>query len=83
MKITILKFYSKSCTPCKLLTSILKELNIEHQSIDIADEKNDDLVSKYNIRNVPVLIKVDEQGNEIGKLQGFQGSKIIKEFCDV
>lgn len=82
MKTTILKFYSKTCMPCKLLTNVLKEANIEHQSIDIADERNEDLVAQYNIRNVPVLIKVDYQGHEINRLGGFPGTKAVEEFCN-
>lgn len=78
----ILKFYSPSCMPCKLLTNLLKEEQIEHESIDITDDANSVLVSKYNIRNVPVLIKVDSMGNEKDRLLGFPGTTKVKAFCD-
>jgi glutaredoxin len=78
----ILKFYSPSCMPCKLLTNLLKEEQIEHESIDITDDANSVLVSKYNIRNVPVLIKVDGIGNEKERLVGFPGTTKVKAFCD-
>lgn len=78
----ILKFYSPSCMPCKLLTNVLKEEQIEHESIDITEDINRQLVLKYNIRTVPVLIKVDGIGNEKSRLLGFPGIAKVKAFCD-
>ena len=78
----LLKFYSPSCMPCKLLTNLLKEEQIEHESVDITDDTNRQLVLQYNIRTVPVLIKVDGIGNEKERLIGFPGSNIIKSFCN-
>lgn len=80
--VKILKFYSPSCMPCKLLANVLKEEQIEHESIDITDDINSTLVAKYNIRTVPVLIKVDGIGNEKDRLLGFPGTAKIKAFCD-
>jgi glutaredoxin len=82
MKTTILKFYSDTCMPCKLLSNVLKEAQIEHQSIDVMDGKNTQLIMDYNIRNIPVLIKVDYQGHEISRLNGFPGTKAVEEFCN-
>lgn len=80
--VKILKFYSPSCMPCKLLTNVLKEEQIEHESIDITDDANSVLVSKYNIRNVPTLVRVDSMGNEKARLLGFPGTVKVKAFCD-
>jgi glutaredoxin len=80
--VKILKFYSPSCMPCKLLTNVLKEEQIEHESIDITVDINSILVTKYNIRTVPVLIRVDSMGNEKGRLLGFPGTTKVKSFCD-
>jgi glutaredoxin len=80
--VKILKFYSPSCMPCKLLTNLLKEEQIEHESIDITEDINRQLVLKYNIRTVPLLIKVDGIGNEKERLVGFPGTAKIKAFCD-
>ena len=81
-KSKLLKFYSPSCMPCKFLTNLLKEEQIEHESIDVTEDANMPLVAKYNIRNVPVLIKVDDIGNEKERLIGFPGSTRVKEFCN-
>lgn len=78
----ILKFYSPSCMPCKLLTNVLKQLEVAYEDIDITDDNNSQLVMKYNIRTVPTLVKVDSVGNEINKLIGFPKTNIIEEFCN-
>lgn len=78
----LLKFYSDSCMPCKFLTNVLKEEQIEHEAINIADDANMDLVTRYNIRSVPVLIKVDGIGNEKARLTGFPGIKTVIDFCN-
>ena len=78
----LLKFYSPSCMPCKLLTNFLKEEHIEHESIDITDEASNQLVKQYNIRTIPVIVKVDGIGNEKERLVGFPGTHIVKEFCN-
>ena len=78
----LLKFYSPSCMPCKLLTNLLKEEQIEHESVDITDDTNRQLVLQYNIRTVPVLIRVDSMGNEKDRLLGFPGTAKVKAFCD-
>ena len=80
--VKILKFYSPSCMPCKLLTNLLKEEQIEHESVDITDDTNRQLVLQYNIRTVPVLIRVDSMGNEKDRLLGFPGTAKVKAFCD-
>jgi hypothetical protein len=46
------------------------------------DGKNTQLIMDYNIRNIPVLIKVDYQGHEISRLNGFPGTKAVEEFCN-
>lgn len=78
----LLKFYSDSCMPCKFLTNVLKEEQIEHEAINIADDNNMDIVRKYGIRSVPVLIKVDGNDNEVSRLTGFPGIKTVIDFCN-
>lgn len=51
--ITVLKFSASWCAPCKMLSQALEEKD-NIQEIDI--EQNDDLVKRYNIRNVPTLV---------------------------
>lgn len=62
---TLLKFYAEWCGPCKLLTKILKENNIEHTAIDIDTEDGAIATGEYNIKTVPTLIMLDDESKEI------------------
>jgi len=58
--LTLLKFSSSSCTPCKILDEQLSKLdlsNFNYQSIDI--QEHTDLAIKHKIRSVPTLILLD------------------------
>lgn len=71
------------CNPCKMLTKTMDSLDIPYISIDVDD--NEEFVAKYNIRNVPVLLFTDDDGNEIKRLVGAVSKDIIlntyKELC--
>lgn len=65
----ILKFYSKTCGPCKVMSKNLEGLDgVEITEVDIADEANQELVDKYGIRTVPTIIVYDDNG-----FQAFKG----------
>ena len=76
----IIKFYSKTCGPCKVLSRILDKNSIEHVSLDIREEHSQDLIDKYSITSVPTLLKVDDEGNIIDRLKDIKESTVI-EFC--
>lgn len=50
----LLKFYTKNCEPCKLLSKILEKAEIKTTDLDARHELN--LVSIYGIRTVPTLV---------------------------
>lgn len=74
----ILKFYSDTCGPCKVLSKNLKEAGIEVEEINI--ENNDNLVYKYNIRNIPTLIKLDDNNTVIDRFTGILSVNDLKEW---
>lgn len=74
----ILKFYSDTCGPCKVLSKNLKEAGIEVEEINI--ENNDNLVDKYNIRNIPTLIKLDDNNTVIDRFTGILSVNDLKEW---
>lgn len=54
----LIKFYTKDCAPCKIVTPIIEELeqkypDIEFISVDATEDPY--LAHKYNIRSVPAL----------------------------
>lgn len=77
----ILKFYSDTCGPCKMLDTLLKRANIKYDSININEEKNDTLIEKYDIRTVPTLIK-EKEGIEIERFIGIMPEQQLKKWCN-
>lgn len=68
----VLKFYSQTCSPCKMIQPMLEakaaEGSFEIVEVDIAD--NEELIDKYDVMKVPTLIVLDEDGNEIDRAAG-------------
>lgn len=60
-EIKVLKFWAPWCKPCTALSTELEGLDITSYSVD--DEESRELVSKFRIRNIPMLIflKDDEE----------------------
>ena len=60
----LLKFYADWCGPCKMQTSIIKNLGdrvtVTIEDIDV-DERFD-MAKQWNVRGVPTMILVDENG---------------------
>lgn len=78
----VLKIYSRTCGPCKVLESNLQLAGIPHESIDVQSIHGEDIVSKYEIRTVPTLILVDDEGNVVKRHSGLLGVQELKEFCN-
>ena len=70
----LLKFYADWCNPCKQLTKTLKEVErvcpIPVESIDVDDSDNEDVVAQYGIRNIPVMLLLDDNNNLLTKMVG-------------
>lgn len=67
----VLKFYATWCGPCKALSTTIEKYykgDVPIEDIDI--DANNDMAKKYNIRSVPVLVLVDENGNELRRKSG-------------
>lgn len=68
----ILKMGASWCTSCKTLTKMIGTIDIdtsiEITEIDIDDQF--DLATKYSIRSVPTMIKLDDDGKEVSRLVG-------------
>lgn len=77
----ILKFQADWCEPCKALTKLMKEIDtkIEIEVIDI--DKEPLTASKYGIRGVPTLVKIDENGI-VDRITGYKNKKQIEDFIN-
>lgn len=75
----ILKFWAPWCAPCKKQGELLQEFTaVPVESINIEEAKNQDLVIKYDIRNLPTLILVDGD-KEIKRFVGLISAEKLKE----
>lgn len=82
----VYKFYSDTCAPCKILTSLLQNTESKELIEDVDISKRSDLVRKFNIRKVPTLVFVDEEGetlfSSVGILAPAEFEKLIKDLED-
>ena len=74
---TILYFTASWCGPCKALAPRMEKLSgqINYRKIDV--DGNQDLSMKYGVRNVPSLVLVNENGEELNRLVGVQPDQAI------
>lgn len=76
----LLKFQASWCQPCKVLTAAMQGMDIPYP-VDIVDaEENEDILSKYNIRSVPALVLVNDDGSEADRLVGASSKEQVLKF---
>lgn len=72
----IIKIEKNNCTPCKMVGQFLDSSNVKYTVENI--EENPDVIDKYDIMSVPTVIKLDNEGNEIARVVGFNIDKLNK-----
>jgi thioredoxin 1 len=77
----ILKFGSQCCGPCKVMEEKFKKNppSIEYQSLDVEDDSNEEVISQYNIKNLPTMILVDNSGTELERWNGIVNPELIEK----
>ena len=78
----VLKIYSRTCGPCETLESNLQLAGIPHESIDVQSIQGEDIAAKYEIRAVPTLILVDDEGKVVKRHTGLLGIEDLKKFAN-
>lgn len=78
----VLKIYSRTCGPCKVLENNLQLAGISHESIDVQSIEGENIIDKYEVRAVPTLILIDDEGNVMKRHTGLLGIQELKEFCN-
>lgn len=81
----IIKISAMWCPSCLIMNDLIDDLlneyniNLIRYDYDLDQEE----VSKYNVGNIlPVLIKVDDSGNEISRIVGEKSKKELIEFIE-
>ena len=62
----LIKFSLPNCQPCKVLAEQMKKEGIESTEINLLED-TEELGFKYSIRNVPVVVILDDENQEIGR----------------
>lgn len=71
----IVKIGAEWCGPCKVVSKMISNLNKDligdtmFAEVDIEEEGNDDIVSEFGIRNIPVILFIKD-GNVLEKKVG-------------
>lgn len=81
----IIKITASWCPSCLIMNSMIDDIiskyNLEMISLDFDLDQSE--VEKYNVGTMlPVLIKLDDNDNEISRIKGEKTEKEIKEFIE-
>lgn len=67
----LLKFYTNTCGRCKMLSKELEGFNlVPIENID-CEEDPDNLTTKFQVRGLPSLVLVDDNGEFLRKFTGY------------
>lgn len=76
----VLKFFSPHCGPCRVMEQNLKEANIEYESINVEEDAGDVLADKYDVKGLPTIIVLNEDGAIIKQHTGILTVENLKNF---
>ena len=75
----VLKFYTDTCMPCKVVGKILEKVEgLEVTPVNAIEET--ELTDKYGICMTPTLVFLNEEGEEVGRTQGMVTEAKIREI---
>jgi len=84
--IVLLDFYADWCGPCKRLNPILEKISEENKDINIFKinvDKENNLATKFKIRNIPLII-IYNNGQQVLSLPGLNSyEKIMSEIASI
>lgn len=69
----LIKIGASWCGPCNLMDKRLKDFNAcEYKAYDVEDEDDEtaEIVEKYNVRSIPVIVLEGDNGEELAKWVG-------------
>lgn len=70
----LIKFEKENCKPCEMVSEYLNSKGVEFEAINAYD--NPMRASKMKVRSVPTLMLLDNEGNEIRRIVGYNPQEI-------
>ena len=77
----IYKFWAPWCVQCKTLAKELESWD-SIPIIEINADEDEHLCEKYNIRGLPTLLFIDEQGKDVGRKVGMVTKQQVINFIN-
>lgn len=78
----VIKFSQEVCPKCEVLEQVLDGLELTpDEVIVLTDENKAEYIEKYDIMGTPLMVAVDEDGNELARTSAYnQAGQIIDFF---
>ena len=76
----ILKFYTPTCVPCKVVGKLLEKVDTPVEGINATEDI--EKVDLYNVCTTPTLIFLNKEDKEVGRLHGIPTLNQIQEIID-
>ncbi len=76
----ILKFYTETCMPCRMVGKILDSMDLVVDSINALNSV--ELVDEYNVCTTPTLIFLNEENKEVARTTGPVTKAQIQKIID-
>jgi len=79
----LIKIYADWCGPCKIMDSILKDINLKEfnttlEPVNIDNSK--EIAVKYNVKSIPFFALEDSEGNLLRTAIGAMTLKETRDF---
>lgn len=78
----LIKFGAEWCAPCRTMEERLKDFDaceVKMYDVDGDDKDTLDMIEKYKVRNIPLLVLEDDNGNT---LKTWSGSIMINQITE-
>ena len=78
----IYKFYADWCMPCKQLSKKIDNSDLKDIIISINCDEDEELCSKYNVKNIPTILVTTDNGMELGRVTIKNIAELISECTE-
>lgn len=76
----ILKFYTDTCMPCRMVGKLLESMNLAVDSINALQDVA--MVDEYNICTTPTLVFLNDENKEVARTTGPVTKGQIQKILD-